>query len=342
MLGSLRFMLALAVMVSHAPGHGLSFNPGIIAVICFYFISGYLMQLSYQRFVRHSETPIRDFYIDRILKLMPQYVLMVAISFIAISALGDSQWLWFFNQQAGVLKVILNLLLLPANYIFEPLVINAMLPHPIVPPAWSLATEAHFYLLLPIIFLLPVRGWLTLLLVVFTIQCGSILLPSGAYNANSFGYRYIFGVLTIFLFGYAYARRQNTIFQRVYLALWTYFLLLLVFGKQAELFDQDVVYELAWGGTLAMPLLALVSQVSLKRYRALDRYLGNLAYPLFICHMLAFYLAETLLGLHYRDWWLYFGASLLLSLLMAGALEQLQQRLENYRIGRRDFASLNR
>lgn len=73
MLGILRFILAMLVLLSHIPGLGMPLNPGVSAVILFYFISGYLMGRSYRRFQQHSQQPIRDFYLDRLLKLMPQY-----------------------------------------------------------------------------------------------------------------------------------------------------------------------------------------------------------------------------------------------------------------------------
>lgn len=72
MLGIVRFVLAVLVLLSHIPGLGMPLNPGVSAVILFYFISGYLMARSYLRFQQHSAQPSRDFYMGRLLKLMPQ------------------------------------------------------------------------------------------------------------------------------------------------------------------------------------------------------------------------------------------------------------------------------
>ena len=57
MLGILRFILAMLVLLSHIPGLGMPLNPGVSAVILFYFISGYLMGRSYRRFQQHSQQP---------------------------------------------------------------------------------------------------------------------------------------------------------------------------------------------------------------------------------------------------------------------------------------------
>src|SRR5690606_1409329 len=125
---------------------GMPLNPGVSAVILFYFISGYLMGRSYNRFQLHSAYPARDFYLDRLLKLMPQYTVIVAVTFLLIHWLGPAQQTLFLDQAIEPIKVVLNFALLPANYVFEPFSISAMLPHPIVPPAWSLSSEFHFYL----------------------------------------------------------------------------------------------------------------------------------------------------------------------------------------------------
>ena len=74
MLGLIRFALAAAVLLSHVPGFHWALNPGVMAVICFYTISGYLMRRSIERFGRFSARPARTFLADRVLKLFPQYL----------------------------------------------------------------------------------------------------------------------------------------------------------------------------------------------------------------------------------------------------------------------------
>ena len=71
MLGSLRFVLAYLVFLTHFPSSGLKLSLGITAVIIFYFISGYLMMKSYLRFKAFSASPIKSFYVDRCIKIFP-------------------------------------------------------------------------------------------------------------------------------------------------------------------------------------------------------------------------------------------------------------------------------
>lgn len=349
MLGVLRLLLALLVLFSHialvsrTPSTVFNFNVGVASVICFYFISGYLMRHSYRRFLAHSASPVRDFYKDRVLKLFPQYLCVVAFSFICIGVLGHSEYNWILNQEIGVTKVVLNLLLLPANYVFEPWVIPSMMPHPIVPPAWSLSTEFHFYMLLPLIFVLKRWQWLMLLALVLTVQLGSLFVTSSAFNANSFLYRYIYGVLTIFLFGFAYAGFHDKQDRQVVFMLWGIFLsFLLLLLPAFDLAKNTLAREVLVGACLAFPLLhvTLRLRVDSGAIRRADRYLGDLAYPVFITHFIAFYLAEKLLpvtpGLN-AAFLLTAGA---LCIFMSIMLSSMQRRIENYRISTRGFASL--
>ena len=344
MLGILRFILAMLVLLSHIPGLGMPLNPGVSAVILFYFISGYLMGRSYRRFQQHSQQPIRDFYLDRLLKLMPQYSVVVVLTFLLIYLLGPAQHTLFLNQAIEPLKVLLNLALLPANYVFEPLSIEAMLPHPIVPPAWSLASEFHFYLLLPLILLAGRRGFALIFAGAALIQVAALFHASGDFNSNNFGYRFIFGVLVFFLGGLAYGRREEPFYRRIcqlYAAI--YLSMLIAVAPGFDLYANPQVIELLLGATLAAPLLSAALSVKNlgRRWRMADDLLGRLAYPVFICHFLVFFCCEKLLGMTLtEDGAVYVLTTMAGSVLVALLLIRLQAWVERYRIARRGFASM--
>lgn len=344
MLGTLRFVLALLVLLSHIPGLGMPLNPGVSSVILFYFISGYLMGRSYQRFQQHSAQPVRDFYLDRLLKLMPQYSVVVVLTFLLIYWLGPAQHTLFLNQAVEPLKVLLNLALLPANYVFEPLSIDALLPHPIVPPAWSLSSEFHFYLLLPLVMMLGRWGFALVFVGAGAIQIAALFHGTGAFNSDNFGYRFIFGVLVFFLAGLAYGRRQDGFYHRIVLIyLSAYLLMLLVVAPSLGLYAKPRVQELIIGAVMAIPLLsAALNAKSLGDWQArLDDRLGRLAYPIFISHFLVFFCCEKLLGLTLQQHGgTYVLAAILGSLASSLLLVQLQAQVERYRISRRGFASM--
>ncbi|MBD9426162.1 acyltransferase [Pseudomonas sp. PDM15] len=344
MLGILRFVLALMVLLSHIPGLGMPLNPGVSAVILFYFISGYLMGRSYQRFQRHSTQPIRDFYFDRLLKLMPQYSVVVLLTFLLIYWLGPAQHTMFLNQPVEPLKILLNLALLPANYVFEPLSITTLLPHPIVPPAWSLSSEFHFYLLLPLILLLGRWGFALVSAGAAVIQIAALFHATGEFNSDNFGYRFIFGVLVFFLAGLAYGRREEVFYRRIVQAyLVTYLLMLLVVAPSLGLYAKPRVQELLLGAVVALPLLSasLHARSAADWQQRLDELLGRLAYPIFISHFLVFFCCEKLLGLTLaKDGGGFVLASILGSLAASLLLIRLQAQVERYRIARRGFESM--
>lgn len=343
MLGITRFSLAILVLLSHTTGAGFSFNPGVVSVIVFYFTSGYLMQRSYQRFVEHSDTPVRSFYADRILKLFPQYAVVVLASFAAIAWLGPAEHVLFLNQEPSLIKIALNLALLPANYVFAPLVIEPMLPHPIIPPAWSLSSEFHFYLLLPLIFLLPKRGFLALLCLTLSIQLAALFFSHGPFNSDNFGYRFIFGVLTFFLMGCAYAKSSNLFFLRVIQATWTiYLLMLLLVAPAFGIFANAHAMEVTLGAALAWPLVSSALQTKTGGWlKSVDFHLGRLAYPVFISHFLAFFLCEKLSG-GQGQIGLRIPLSILICLIISILLVRLQTAVDSYRLQRRGFQSMLR
>ncbi|MES2819189.1 MAG: acyltransferase [Pseudomonadota bacterium] len=340
MLGILRFSLAMLVLTSHIPGNGFRLNLGISAVIVFYFISGVLMHGSYQRFQQNSPSPIRSFYVDRLLKLFPIYLLVVLLSFIAVAFLGPARHTLFMDQTTTPLQVLLNALLLPTNYIFDPVAIKALGAFPAVPPAWSLATEFHFYLLLPLIAALKPRAFVGVLCISTCIQTASLFFAHGAFNSNNFGYRFVFGVLTFFLFGYAYARRATPFYLGVTGCLLALYLgILLVMAPSAGLYQNPYVQELLLGAVMALPLTraALDYRPIDKHIKRLDEAFGRLAYPVFVSHFLVFFLCEKALLINPAHKALYVPTVILGSLLLSVYLMYLQSLLERYRIRRRGF-----
>ncbi|MDY0313038.1 MAG: hypothetical protein RBR20_13065, partial [Desulfobacterales bacterium] len=81
MFGTYRLILAVLVALSHIGitiGH---LNPGVIAVVGFYLISGYVMtgllRTHYDRIDK-----VGHFYLDRFLRLFPHYAVVAALTFV--------------------------------------------------------------------------------------------------------------------------------------------------------------------------------------------------------------------------------------------------------------------
>src|SRR5438105_15163327 len=72
-MGTLRLVLAVLVLLSHADVRVAGYNPGVVAVVVFYLISGYVMAGLIRS---HYAAPGRivGFYADRALRIYPQYL----------------------------------------------------------------------------------------------------------------------------------------------------------------------------------------------------------------------------------------------------------------------------
>jgi len=80
MFGTLRFFLALTVVAYHIGYHPMGLYIGVSAVMVFYMVSGYVMSALYtNRFVTVKNA--RYFYMERIIRIAPQYYFYLSIAF---------------------------------------------------------------------------------------------------------------------------------------------------------------------------------------------------------------------------------------------------------------------
>lgn len=100
MFGSYRLFLALLVVLSHFGLIIQGLNPGQWAVICFYVLSGFLMERQYHKLAQSGG--IFSFYLDRLLRIYPIYLITTILCAIA--------------TPVGLRDTIINLALLPLNY----------------------------------------------------------------------------------------------------------------------------------------------------------------------------------------------------------------------------------
>lgn len=158
---SLRFFLALLVMIYHIPqffhNRGLPsfndlpiFNKGTEAVYMFFSLSGFLIikQLFLEKEI-NSKIDLKKFYIRRALRILPLYYLI---------ALTGILYYNFFLPNIGIempltYNLIDGIILL---LVFLPNVLHLSKPGGILEILWSIGIEEQFYLLIaPIIFLIP-------------------------------------------------------------------------------------------------------------------------------------------------------------------------------------------
>ncbi len=274
MLGTLRLILALCVAASHAGFYPGSLNPGVAAVIGFYLISGYVMTgLLYRHYPDRPHIPA--FYVDRCVRIWPQYLFYAAITL--TWQLATDQRTAFLQDMPRVVDVFNNLLLVPLNYYM----VNGADRYTLIPPAWSLGAEIQFYLIAPLLLLSTRR---ILVAGVFSLSVFALAL-TGILDSDWYGYRLLPGVLLFFLLGALLFHLHRSHNRKAARFLVTATIAVAVTAAialhQTALLFRPYNQEILIGLSLAFPLLHLLGQM---KRRAVDDWLGDISYGVFLNH----------------------------------------------------------
>jgi len=201
-MGTYRYLLAAAVVLSHGLVTWNGYNIGAVAVISFFCISGFVMSAL---IATHYPTPAKvgHFYLDRLLRIYPQYLFY----FLITAALYYNGKVVNQDFLAGVTKytAFLNGLIVPLGYpdSFQVYLRNAMF----IPQAWSLGLELTFYLIVPALVLFAgnrlTRG----------IALASCLVATmaafGYITTSTYGYSTLPGTLFVFMLGIEIHRKRD-------------------------------------------------------------------------------------------------------------------------------------
>lgn len=307
-MGTLRTLLAIAVVFAHT--WGFMFTGGQNAVQLFYMISGFL--ISFVLVERQAYPRLRDFYINRYLRLYPIYLVVALLTLLCFAiawVLGqDIAFFKVWNEAplaAQGLLIVANASLFLQDWVMFAGVQGARLvfasdfrqsevvlyPGLLVPQAWTLGVELSFYLIAP--FILKRRGLLIALLGLSV--CLRLYLRHIGLGLNDpWTYRFFPTELALFIAGALSHQLLLPLWQRRFTPPR---LDRLAGGATAFLVLLTLVY---WRLPLADPLksllllgvfLALMPLAFLFQSRhAWDRWIGELSYPIYIGHMLVLYL----------------------------------------------------
>jgi peptidoglycan/LPS O-acetylase OafA/YrhL len=276
-MGFYRLLLAYCVLHSHAFGPIFGVNVGVVAVISFFVMSGYVMtRLRDRHYPRLADVPA--FYLDRAARLFPQFLFYLALTLVLIEAIDLRS---FYFREPTLLDVAAHATMLPLGFFM------LGLDQLFMPQGWSLGLELCFYLAVPF-YLLAGSRWrgaiLAASLAVFA------LATLGVVNTDYWGYRLLPGTFFIFAAGIALARADATPAR---------FALLVALGMAAAwiglkllapaLYVLPFTAEVLLGGALGIPLVALLAKL---RFSRLDDYLGDLSYGVFLNHFILIWIAE--------------------------------------------------
>ena len=294
-MGYLRILLALSVLFGHIP-NGFQLVGGQVAVEAFFMISGFYIA----RILNHTyANNIHSFYINRLLRLFPAYwfVGIVIFGFLII----DSNFLSRFDSfgtlpaDAKIFVVATNIFLVFQDWTMFLGIINGSLQFVenfrnsdpqlfnflLIPQAWSLGVELTFYAMAP--WLCNFNTRLLLQLIGLALILRLLFVLFGIYY-DPWTYRFFPTELVFFLTGVVAYRWHEK--KKVGLAAlsgdkWVYFVILIT-----------LIYSIFPFGRVMMwiyYILLFVSLPALFTYSSrnkIDRYIGELSYPIYLVHML--------------------------------------------------------
>lgn len=280
-VGVYRLLLAMLVAVSHMGVTFMGFNPGVVAVVSFLIISGFVMTSLIER-TYNTPGQIGLFYVDRLLRLYPQFLVYFVMACAVIHFLLPG------TPQATALtleNIVTSLPIVPLGFYMFGITVPEILP-----PAWSLGLEMCFYLLIPFLILYKTRGIAFALSV--TVFLGASL---GYLDTDIYGYRLLPGVLFIFLCGSYLYRAQAK-------GLWIAFVTVLIAALMFLAIVVGIIprrpfnAEVTLGIALGLPAVFVLSR--LKHHR-LDEFLGNISYGVFLNHFVVIYVLRAFWPVEY-------------------------------------------
>jgi peptidoglycan/LPS O-acetylase OafA/YrhL len=267
-MGYYRLILALLVAASHAGLTFGRFNPGEIAVVSFFLLSGYVMTALIDRHYADLRR-IGPFYLDRALRLYPQFLVYSLAMIVAAEMFGLRHTWMPAPPTPGSDFAQLTML---------PLAFSERFPNMLLPQAWSLGLELMFYALFPLL-LIPgermMAAYASGLVFLFAF-CGRI-------SADWFAYRLLPGVLFVFILG-SWIRRPEGRLGRTPLAL-AYALAVAALIVALTVFPRRTsVCDMLIGLVVGLPIVYGLSRVRIEgRWNEMA---GDLSYGVFLNHML--------------------------------------------------------
>ena len=279
-MGIYRLILAALVALSHTGLTILGFNEGVVAVISFFILSGFTMEALLERYYG-DKSLIKYFYVDRALKLFPQYLFYLIITLILN---------YFIPIQSNFLKdlnasnILLNVLILPLGFYMY----NGLITCILIPPTWSLGLELTFYLAFPFVYLKSKKVLFSILSIFIF-----VLAYLGVLNTDNYGYRLLPGVLFIFLIGSIIKSDEWDKYKNI-----TALGLCVCIGLFINIYinsEYQMPYnkEVLLGIIIGIPVIIILKNIKTSK---LDTLLGNLSYGVFLNHFFVMYMMFTITG----------------------------------------------
>lgn len=292
-MGTLRIFLAFSVAYGHF-AIPFSFPTIDIAVQSFFVVSGFYMALVLNE--KYGPGSYWLFISNRLLRLWPAYFVVLILSLAVVDhwrSIAELRWFdiaFFAASQLLIVGQDLYLFLyvngghlsFTAHYttVSTPLYIYAP-----VWPAWSLGPEIYFYLLAPILVRRGPKLITAIILASLTLRM-TLQFVFGLSD-TPWSFRFFPSEIALFLSGslgyYVYAAKDAA--QRRHVRATLAAVTVLLFAC-LSINRWDGISRLCSMSFLAAVVVGIPRLFELTRNLEFDRYLGELSYPLYICHFL--------------------------------------------------------
>ncbi len=271
-MGKYRFVLAIFVALSHIGTYFAGINQGVVSVVSFLLISGFTMQKSVDNYFRGgviSSRQILNFYLDRIMRIYPQYIFFCILTVVYVYFFPIPDELNECMETVNLSYIIKNLLIFPVG---SRKGLNTM----IIPAAWTLALELKFYLLYPFIYKYRLQK-ISLLLsgVVFTLAF------VGKIDTVWYGYKSILGMLFIFMTGSILASKDFSKDKKWVFGVWCMSVFFIMRYLMKLEYHLGVNREIVIGLILGIPVMLFLKDDKMSK---LDHFLGKLSYGIYLNH----------------------------------------------------------
>lgn len=310
-MGLLRIFLAISVVIAHSGSlFGFTLVGGHIAVQAFYIISGFYITLILNEKYIGKNGSYKLFLSNRLLRLYPIYwtvfllTIITSLGVFIISSghsMGKLQPYYDFISSMKI-ESIFFLVLSNLIMLFQDMVmflgldtssgalfftsnfretVPELYTFLIVPQAWTVGVEITFYLIAP--FLLR-RNILLIFSLILTSALLRIILYKNGLNYDPWTYRFFPSELFFFLLGtiayHFYKKIENWDIKKSHLKMIYIFILSFTFFYSRIPFENKIfVYFFFF--FLSLPFIFILS----KEWKV-DRYIGELSYPIYISHIL--------------------------------------------------------
>ena len=309
--------------MSVAYGHsgdflGFPLIPGDTAVQSFYAVSGFYMALVLNEKYRPGSSTYSLFISNRFLRLFPVYATVLCLTLLlafAISAFSPAKELPFVTQWrsidrldlASVAFLVISQIVMWGQdlYLFLTVKNGALAfwpdfytaPQPIytlllIPQAWTLGLEISFYLIASFIVRRSVPA---IVLVLAASVALRLLLQFGlGYQGDPWSYRFFPAELAVFLvgvLGYRVYRSRSVTPDRTLLSIFA--IVILCLGAVLLVNRWHGLSRVASVSFLMLTFAAIPFLFRATNKNVLDRNLGELSYPIYICHILVIWFLDS-------------------------------------------------